>query len=215
MGQERAVSSFGTSGMRQIKPVFFASPPDLREWFERYHDKVGELWVGFYKVGSGRRSVTWPEAVDQALCFGWIDGVRKSLDAASYMIRFTPRKPRSIWSAVNTRRAKELVELGLMHSAGLRAFGERDAERSGVYSYERKSFRKLPDVYERKLRMNEKAWRFFKSQAPSYQRIAGYWVASAKKEETRLKRLETLIRYSEKGRRIPPLTSPSPKKSGS
>src|SRR3989442_861994 len=136
-----------------MKPVFFASPLELRGWFEQFHHKAREFWVGFYKLGSGRRSVTWPEAVDQALCFGWIDGVRKSVNAASYMIRFTPRKPRSIWSAVNTRRAKELVELGLMHSAGLKAFRERDAERYGVYSYERKSFRKLPDVYERKLQM--------------------------------------------------------------
>lgn len=195
--------------------MFFASPPELRRWFEQYHDKTRELWVGFHKVGSGRRSVTWPEAVDQALCFGWIDGVRKSLDATSYMIRFTPRKPRSIWSAVNTKRAEELVELGLMHSAGLKAFRERDAERSGVYSYERKSFRKLPEVYERKLRLNEKAWRFFKAQAPSYQRVAGYWVASAKREETRLKRLDTLIKDSEKGRRMGLLTRPSAKKGDS
>ncbi len=198
-----------------MKPLFFASPPELREWFEQYHDKGRELWVGFYKVTSRRPSVTWPEAVDQALCFGWIDGVRRSIDGMSYMIRFTPRNTQSIWSAVNTRRAKELVVLGLMHSAGLKAFRERDAERSGFYSYERKSFRKLPDVYERKLRMNGKAWKFFKAQPPSYQRIAGYWVASAKREETRLKRLDTLIRDSEKGRTIPPLTRPSPKKSDS
>jgi uncharacterized protein YdeI (YjbR/CyaY-like superfamily) len=198
-----------------MKPLFFASPPELRKWFQQFHDQAEELWVGFYRVGSGRPSVTWPEAVDEALCFGWIDGVRKSIDAASYKIRFTPRKPRGIWSIVNTVRAKELVELGLMHSAGLRAFQERDPERSGVYSYERKSFRKLPDVYERKLRMNEKAWRFFRAQPPSYQRIAGYWVTSAKREETKLKRLDTLIRDSEKGRTIRPLTRPSPEKSKS
>jgi len=193
-----------------MKPVFFSSPSELRKWFEQYHKKAQELWVGFYKMGSGRQSVTMPEAVDQALCFGWIDSVRKSVDAVSYMNRFTPRKPRSIWSSVNSKRAKELVELGLMQPAGLMAFRESDAEKSGVYSYERKSFRKLPEVYERKLRMNGEAWSFFKSQPPSYQRTAGYWVASAKREETRLKRLDILIRYSEKGGTIPPLTRPSP-----
>ncbi len=119
------------------RPTFFATPAVLRRWLEKNHDRVKEFWVGFYKKDSGKPSITWPESVDQALCFGWIDGVRKSVSADSYMIRFTPRRPGSIWSAVNTKRAKELSKQGLMHDAGLSAFGKRDAKKTRQYSFER------------------------------------------------------------------------------
>ena len=149
--------------------------------------------------------MTWPESVDEALCFGWIDGVRKSVDEFSYTIRFAPRKPRSIWSTVNVRRAKELIKQGLMRPAGLRAFRERNEARSGVYGHEQKSH-KLDSAYESQLMVNKKAWEFFRAQTPWYQRTASWWVVSAKKEETRLKRLATLIQDSAHGRTIAPLT---------
>jgi len=187
------------------KITFFKSPSELHKWLEQHHAKAQELWVGFYKKSSGKPSITWPEAVDEALCFGWIDGVRKSIDDISYTIRFTPRKSRSIWSAVNVKRAQALTNMGLMQPSGLTAFQARDQDRSGVYSYEQKSHQ-LDDLYEKKLRANKKAWDFFQAQAPWYQRAARWWVISAKKEETRLKRLATLIEDSAHGRTIAPLT---------
>jgi uncharacterized protein YdeI (YjbR/CyaY-like superfamily) len=165
------------------------------------------LWVGFYKKGSGKPSITWPESVDEALSFGWIDGIRKSVDDESYTIRFTPRRPRSIWSAVNVKRARELIEAGRMHPAGLKAFEERVQERSGIYSYEERR-QELAEGYVRKLKANKKAWEFFRAQPPGYQRTVSHWVMSAKKEETRAKRLATLIEDSANGRRIAPLTRP-------
>ncbi len=193
-------------------PQFFASPKEWRAWLEENHAGVQEFWVGFYKRDSGHPSITWPEAVDGALCFGWIDGVRKSIDAASYKIRFTPRKPRSIWSAINIKRVKELSKLGLVHAAGLAAFEKRDGDRSAIYAYEQKRNAKLPGEYEKKLRANEEAWSFFQSQPPWYRRNATYWVISGKKEETRLKRLATLIDCSVRKRNIPPLTRPAASK---
>lgn len=189
-----------------MKPNFFAAPSEFCAWLEEHFDKTQELWVGFYKIGSGKPSITWPEAVDEALCFGWIDGVRKSIDDASYTIRFTPRKQRSIWSAVNVKRAEELISQGRMRPAGLKAFEERAEAKSGLYSYEQKDDPKLDDVYEQQFRANKKAWGFFQTQAPWYQRAAIWWVISAKKEETRLKRLTTLIEDSEQERTVPPLT---------
>lgn len=188
-----------------MKITFFKSPSELHKWLGQHHDKTQELWLGFHKKSSGKPSITWPEAVDEALCFGWIDGVRKSIDALSYTIRFTPRKPRSIWSAINVKRARALTKMGLMQPSGLKAFQKRDQERSGVYAYEQRSH-KLNDIYEKKLRTNKKAWDFFQAQAPWYQRTASWWVMSAKKEETRLKRLATLIEDSAHGRTIAPLT---------
>jgi uncharacterized protein YdeI (YjbR/CyaY-like superfamily) len=190
-------------------PKFFASPAEWRAWLETYHADTQELWVRFYKRDSGRPSITWPEAVDGALCFGWIDGVRKSIDAISYKIRFTPRKPRSIWSAINIRRANELSKLGLMHSAGLAAFAKRDGDRSAIYAYEQRKAAKLPPPFEKKFRGNVEAWKFFQSQAPWYQRTSTYWVISAKKEATRSKRLATLIDCSARKRNIPSLNGPS------
>src|SRR5205823_14683172 len=193
--------------MERLKVVllgmkFFKTPSDLRKWFEVHHASAPELWVGYYKKDSGKPSISWPESVDEALCFGWIDGVRKSVDDISYKIRFSPRKPRSIWSAVNIKRAQELMEQGLMRPAGLRAFQARTENRSGIYSYEQRS-PELPDQYGKKLKKHPAAWEFFQAQPPSYRKAANWYVLSAKKEETRLKRLEQLIAHSEQGRRIP------------
>lgn len=186
-------------------PTFFATPADLRAWFEAHHEDTLELWVGLYKRGSRKPSVTWPEAVDEALCCGWIDGVRKSLGEASYMIRFTPRRARSVWSAVNLRRIEELRALGRVRPAGLRALEERDQKRSGLYSYENRP-QKLDEGFEKELCANRKAWEFFSGQPPWYRRTAAFWVMSAKREETRVRRLATLIRDCAAGRRIGPLS---------
>jgi uncharacterized protein YdeI (YjbR/CyaY-like superfamily) len=192
-----------------MKPRFFSSPPDWRAWLEQHHDKHQELWVGLYKRGSGKPSISWPEAVDGALCFGWIDGVRKSLDESSYVIRFTPRRPRSIWSAVNIKRVGQLNAMGLMRPRGVQAFERRTGNRSGIYAYEQRKAAKLSRVYEKKFCANKKAWKFFQAQPPSYRRTSSWWVISAKKEETRLKRLARLIEDSEQGRSIRQLTRPS------
>lgn len=169
-----------------MKPKFFKTPADFRKWLAAHNSSAIEQWVGFYKKDSGKPSITWPESVDEALCFGWIDGLRKSIDDKSYMIRFTPRKSRSIWSAVNIKRAHELVEQGLMDPAGLKAFQAREENRSGIYSYEQRS-PELPAEYGKKLKQNPRAWKFFQSQPPSYRKAANWWVVSAKKEETRVK----------------------------
>jgi uncharacterized protein YdeI (YjbR/CyaY-like superfamily) len=192
-----------------VKPIFFASPAEFRAWLEEHHDKAQELWVGFYKKSSGKPSITWPESVDQALCFGWIDSVRKSVDDTSYANRFTPRKRRSTWSAVNINRAEELIRLGLMTPAGLKAFSERTEDRSGIYSYEQRKSAKLEDAHEARFRANPKAWDFFSAQPVWYRTAAIWWVVTAKKEETRLRRLERLIEDSEAGRTIPPLSRPA------
>ena len=187
-----------------MKPQFFAHPSQFRKWMEKHHDKVSELWVGFYKKDSGKDSITWPQAVDEALCFGWIDGIRKAIDSVSYMIRFTPRKSTSIWSAVNIKRAKELMELGLMHPAGIAIFKNRDERKANRYSFEQKSV-KLDENYEKKFRENKKAWDHFQSMAPSYRKTASWWVMSAKQEETRLRRLNILIKDSQLSQKIGPL----------
>jgi uncharacterized protein YdeI (YjbR/CyaY-like superfamily) len=195
--------------VKESLPQFFASSNDWRAWLEKNHAADQELWVGFYKRHSGRPSITWPEAVDGALCFGWIDGVRKTIDAVSYKIRFTPRKPRSIWSAINIKRAKELSKLGLMHAAGLTAFEKRDGDRSAIYAYEQRQTAKLPREFEKQFRRNEGAWAFFQSQPPWYRRTSTYWVISAKREDTRRRRLATLIDCSGHSRNIPSLNRPS------
>lgn len=178
----------------------------MRKWFAAHHVSESELWVGFYKKDSGKASITWPQSVDEALCFGWIDGIRKSIDEVSYKIRFTPRKPRSIWSAVNIKRAGELSEQGLMQATGLKAFAARQENRSGVYSYEQRS-PELPDQYAKKLRKNAATWKFFQAQPPSYRKAVNWWVVSARKEETRLMRLDRLIQLSAAGQRIPQFTA--------
>jgi uncharacterized protein YdeI (YjbR/CyaY-like superfamily) len=184
-----------------VKIQFFSSRSAFRKWLQSHHGTSSELWVGFYKKASGKPSMTWPESVKEALCFGWIDGLRKNIDDSSYMIRFSPRKPSSVWSAVNIALVKELASEGLMQPAGQKAFAARRENRSGIYSYEQRTDT-LPDPYGAKLRENKAAWGFFQAQRPSYRKAAGWWVVSAKREETRLKRLAELIEESAQGRII-------------
>ena len=181
-----------------MKPKFFSLPAQFREWLEQNHDRVSELLVGFHKKSSGKKSITYPEALDEALCFGWIDGVRKNLDETSYTIRFTPRKPRSIWSLVNVRHIERLKKEGRMHAAGLEAYARRDPKRTGIYAFENEP-RQLSPAYEEMFRQNKKAWKFFEEMAPSLKRVSIYWIMSAKKEETRLRRLKHVIDNSDKG----------------
>jgi uncharacterized protein YdeI (YjbR/CyaY-like superfamily) len=188
------------------EPVFFASPAEFREWLEKHHGSEQELLVGFYKKGSGRQNMTWSESVDQALCFGWIDGVRRSIDDDSYSIRFTPRKARSTWSKVNVQKVDRLKREGLMEPAGLQAFAARSEGNTGIYSFEREQQAELPPEYER--RFTREAREFFESQPPWYRRAASHWVVSAKKQATRERRLATLIEDSAAGRTIKPLTRP-------
>lgn len=205
-----AIVAMGTLPI-SMKPMFFATPAEWRSWLEKHHARESELLVGFHKRGSGRPSITWPESVDQALCFGWIDGVRKRVDDDSYTIRFTPRKAGSTWSSVNIKRVQELTARGLMKPAGLKAFEARSEEKSGIYSHEQKAVPPaLSAGYEKTLKANKKAWSFFQAQAPWYQRAAIHWVMSAKKEETRLKRLNTLVEDSENGRTLKHLTRNPP-----
>jgi uncharacterized protein YdeI (YjbR/CyaY-like superfamily) len=193
-----------------MTPRFFRTATSFRRWLERNHDIAPELWVGFYKKGSGKPSITYPEAVDEALCFGWIDGVRRSLDEDSYVNRFTPRTKTSTWSAVNIKRAKELIEMGRMTPAGLAAFEKRSEERAVAYSYQRRNAA-LPRDYEKRIRAKRRAWTFFSAQPQSYRKAAAWWIISAKRKETQLRRLAKLIEDSENQRTISPLTRP-PKK---
>jgi uncharacterized protein YdeI (YjbR/CyaY-like superfamily) len=192
-----------------MKPSFFATPAEFRSWLAAHHAAAKELLVGFYKTKSGKPSITWPQSVDEALCFGWIDGVRRSLGAEAYTIRFTPRKPTSIWSANNVARVAELEQLGKMAAAGRRAFALRTPERTGVYSFERKELARLEPEQDARLRANARAAAFFDAQAPWYRRTATHWVISAKRPETRERRLAQLIADSAAGRTIGPLTRPA------
>lgn len=180
---------------------FFKTEAAFRAWLEKNHAKCSELVVGFYKKESGRPSITYPEARDQGLCFGWIDGIRRALDEDSYTIRFTPRKAKSIWSAVNIGRMKELTESGQIAPAGEKAFAGRTESHSSIYAYENKHIQLAP-AYEKKFRANKKAWTFFSQEAPWYRRTSTYWVMSAKQEATQLKRLAELIADSECGLRV-------------
>jgi uncharacterized protein YdeI (YjbR/CyaY-like superfamily) len=192
-----------------MQPLFFATPDKFRTWLAAHHATEKELLVGFYKKGSGKPSITWPESVNEALCFGWIDGVRRSLGADAYVIRFTPRKPTSVWSAVNVRRVSELKKLGKMQAAGLAAFAARRADKTGIYSFERTEAAALSDAQQKLLRRNRKASAFFDAQAPWYRRAALHWVVSAKREETQARRLAELITCSASGKTIPLLTRPT------
>jgi uncharacterized protein YdeI (YjbR/CyaY-like superfamily) len=192
-----------------VNPIYFATPADLRDWFTANASTATELWVGFHRRRTGEPSVTWPEAVDEALCVGWIDGVRRSIDDDRYAIRFTPRKARSTWSAVNIRRAGELIAEGRMQAAGLAAFERRSDDRAAIYSYEQRHHAELAPEEQAALDANEAARAFWDRQPPSYRRTATYWVVSAKRPETRARRLATLIEDSAAGRRIGPLARPS------
>jgi uncharacterized protein YdeI (YjbR/CyaY-like superfamily) len=184
-----------------MKITFFRSPSDLRNWLKKHHETATELWVGYYKKSSGKPSITWPESVAEALCFGWIDGIRKTIDDISYKIRFSPRKRSSIWSSINIKMAQDLIDEGRMQTAGLKAFQARQENRSGIYSYEQRRDQ-LEEPYAGLLRENKTAWDFFQAQPASYRKAVGWWVVSAKREETRLKRLEQLIETSAKGKRL-------------
>jgi uncharacterized protein YdeI (YjbR/CyaY-like superfamily) len=190
-------------------PLFFASAEDFREWLAANHASATEQWVGFYRKATGRPSVTWPESVDEALCVGWIDGIRKRIDESSYKIRFTPRKRGSTWSAVNIARVAELQRAGRMQPAGLAAFAARTEAKSAIYAYEQRTNAKLDEPSEAEFRKNPGAWEFFKQQPPWYRRTACWWVISAKKPETRAKRLATLIADSAECRTLKHLTRDS------
>ena len=186
------------------KIIFFSTKESFRKWLEKNYNKRDELWVGYYKKGTGKKSITWQESVDEALCFGWIDGIRKSIDEESYKIRFTPRRKGSNWSAVNIKRIKELIIEGLVTEAGLAAFNQRDEKKTNRYSFERE-YVKFPPKFEIKIKKNKKAWEFYQNLSPYAKRLSTWWVIEAKKEETRLKRLNLLIECSAKGEKIPAL----------
>ena len=179
----------------KISATFFTTPAHFRKWLEKNHSTASELIVGFYKVGTNKPSITWSESVDQALCFGWIDGVRRTIDEHSYCIRFTPRKPASIWSAINIAKIEELTKQGLMQASGLAAFEKRTESKSKIYSHEIAEVKLSPD-FEKQFKENKIAWNYFQSLAPSYRKPATNWVMSAKQETTRIKRLNELIEDS-------------------
>jgi len=181
--------------------IFFNNQDEFRGWLEQNHQAETELWVGYYKIKTGKPSMTWSQSVDQALCFGWIDGIRKSIDEESYCNRFTPRKPRGNWSAVNIKKVEELIVRGKMTPAGMAAFERRTENKSAVYSYENRP-EKLDQELEMRFQENSKAWNFFQVQAPSYRKTVIYWVMSAKQKSTQLSRLEKLIAYSAEGKRV-------------
>lgn len=210
-GKDSKKKEAGGQEPRGDAPAFFSTPREFREWLEKNHGTVKELLVGFHKKDSGKPSITWPESVDQALCFGWIDGVRRSLGDTSYTIRFTPRKSGSTWSAINIARVKELTAGGLMHAAGVKAFEARQANKSAIYSYEQRQTAQFDAAFERQFRANQKAWDFFQQQPPGYRHLCTFFVMSAKQEETRGRRLARLIEDSGKGQRIKELSRPGGK----
>jgi len=184
-----------------MEPMFFSDQTRFRKWLEENHDIETELLVGFWKVGARNPSMTWSESVDQALCFGWIDGVRKSLGPEAYTIRFTPRRPKSIWSRINIEKIERLKKLGLMHSAGLAAFEKKEHHRSAIYAYENRPKEFTPE-HEKQFMKNKKAWKFFIEQPPGYRRLMIFYVSSAKQEATLSSRLEKLVSASEEGKRL-------------
>ncbi|RYD71370.1 MAG: bacteriocin-protection protein [Sphingobacteriales bacterium] len=184
-----------------MEPHFFKTPAEFREWFDNNHTTETELLVGFYKKATGKSSITWPESVDEALCFGWIDGVRKSMGEESYTIRFTPRKATSIWSAVNIDKMEKLIAEGLVKPEGIAAYEKRKESRSRIYSHEQENTG-FSAKAEEKFKSNESAWEFFMKQPPSYRKVIMHWVSSAKQEKTQLSRLEKAIAESAAGKRM-------------
>ncbi len=179
-------------------PIFFNDQSEFRMWLEKNHEKETSLLVGFYKVGGGNKSMTWEQSVDQALCFGWIDGVRKSIDSERYQIRFSQRKPSSTWSAINIRKMEMLEKQGLVYPAGLAIFQNRTESKSRIYSYEKAAVKLSPE-FEKKFMAHSIAWNYFQALAPSYKKVSIHWVMDAKTESTQLKRLEELITDSAHG----------------
>jgi uncharacterized protein YdeI (YjbR/CyaY-like superfamily) len=194
-----------------IEPRFFPTPALFRAWLDANHASAAELLVGFYRKDSGKPSITWPESVDEALCYGWIDGIRRSLDEDKYTIRFTPRKPTSIWSNVNIAKVEALLKAGRMMPAGLAAWEKRDPAKSGIYSFERRVAAAFDAESERRFKRNRAAWTHFQAQPPGYRRLATHYVVSAKRPETREKRLAALIAHSARGERLPQTLSPRKK----
>ena len=184
-------------------PSFFRTPAEFRHWLDAHHYRATELVVGFYKRDSGKPSITWPESVDEALCYGWIDGVRRSLGDESYTIRFSPRKPTSIWSNVNIAKVEALLAAGRMMPAGLVAWEKRDPAKSGIYAFERREAAAFDVESERRFKRNRAAWIYFQAQPPGYRRLATHYVVSAKRPETRARRLAALIEHSARGERLP------------
>ena len=185
-----------------MTPVFFKDQAELRNWFIQHHEHEQELLLGYYTVKSSKASVNWSQSVDEAICFGWIDGIRRSIDAESYCIRFTPRRPGSNWSQVNIKKAEALKKTGLMYPAGLEAYSRRKHVDAGIYSYESDQSEMLDDSMETLFRKNERAWRYFQDETASYRKITTRWIRSAKQEITRLARLKELIASCEAGERI-------------
>jgi len=194
-----------------MAPTFFKTPSELRRWFKANHAACTELWIGFYKKDSGRGGVVYKQALDEALCFGWIDGMVRRVDDASYMQRFTPRQPRSAWSAINIVRAQDLIAEERMQPAGLAAFQRRTEDRSRIYTHEQKQAVALSPADQRQFKKHPDAWAFFTAQAPSYRRACAWWLQSAKKDETRQRRLSVLIDVSGRGEYPPPFI-PRPKR---
>jgi uncharacterized protein YdeI (YjbR/CyaY-like superfamily) len=185
-----------------VKPQFFASTEAFRRWLEAHHREATELWIGFYKVHTGKAGLTYPQAVDEALCFGWIDGLKKRFDDAAFVQRFTPRRTRSIWSDVNTRRVEALRKAGRMEPAGLDAFAARDPKHAGLYSFENRDKLCFDAAAQKRFRAKKKAWAFFEAQPPGYRRTATFWVMSARRDATRERRLAQLIAASARGERL-------------
>lgn len=209
MRKEAKVSFASRPGkINRMDPIFFPTPAEFRTWLEENHQTSDEVLVGFYKKKAGKPSMTWSESVDQALCFGWIDGKGKSLGDEAHTIRFTPRRPKSNWSEVNIAKVAKLTEAGLMWPAGLAPFERREEPRSGVYSYEQRHLAKLTEDQEKDFQANPAAWEWFQAAAPSYRKAAIFWVTSAKREETVAKRLGRLIDHSAAGLEVPPLRRP-------
>jgi uncharacterized protein YdeI (YjbR/CyaY-like superfamily) len=189
--------------------IFFETPAELRAWLEKHHATASELWVGYYKKASGKRTLTWSEVVDEALCFGWIDGKTQRIDERRYRQRLTPRRRNSNWSAVNIEKVAKLRAEGRMTPAGEAAFAARREDRSAVYTYERRHDAAFDAEQEATFRANAPAWEWFSAQSPSYRTMATFWVVSAKRPDTRARRLATLIECSADGRRVPPLAPTS------
>ncbi len=196
-----------------MKPKFFSTPVEFRKWLEQNHDQATELLIGFHKKSSVKKSMTYHEALDEALCFGWIDGVRRRLNETSYEQRFSPRKSNSIWSLINVNHVERLKKEGRMHAAGLAAFERKDPKRTGIYAFENRPKQLAPE-YEKRFRQSKLAWKFFESEPPYIKKVCIHWVMSAKKEETQLRRLGQLIENSAKGVRMGTLEPKSPPPKG-
>jgi uncharacterized protein YdeI (YjbR/CyaY-like superfamily) len=193
-----------------LDAIYFDSPASFGRWLDEHHASAPEVLAGYHKKHSGRPSMTWAESVDEALCYGWIDGIRRRVDDDRYTIRFTPRKPRRIWSAVNIERVAELTRLGRMQPSGNAAYAQREPSRSAIYAYEQRST-DLEHRLQDRFRANAAAWAFYEAQPAGYRKTANWWVMSAKQETTRLRRLETLIQDSASGRRVAATLSPGRK----